>query len=636
MADQPKTPEVKTILGHPLGLYVLFFAEMWERFSFYGMKTLLILYMLNSFFWNNERASHLMGIYTFLAYGVPIIGGFLADRFFGAKKAVVYGAILLSMGHFLMVFSPMWCFYGALGLIIAGVGLLKPNISTQVGSLYKPDDPRRDGAFTIFYMGINLGAFFGPLICDWLRVHYGYHYGFGAAGVGMVFGLLVYIIGQRRLVEFNQEVPDEDPKKVAVAKTPEHPPHVVRDRVIVLLIVFAFVILFWAAFEQSGNSILVWADQHSNLRPFSTEPPPLTVPGEVTDAVETAGTSWAEYAIPSGWSQSFNPFFIITLAPVFAFLWMWLDKRKLQPSTPGKMVMGIFLVAVAYACLWPATAGENQPCSVQLAKLPIAFDVDQEGRISSPARDDDGKVKIGTAADDRVFYGATRLRYDATNEKLMLKGVLIDLDRYRLLAESAPEDFHDAVRDLEAKAKKKSNEVSGGEKWEVSEVIAAVPADFKIVGDEAEKALKWNAAEKTLTATAEINLRARTQLLACAAEPEFKTAVDKIYVESGKSRVSIWWLLLFFMVLTMGELCLSPVGLSLVTKLAPRRQVGLCMGGWFLATAIAEYAAHYFSGWWGKMTPDNFFMMFVIMCLVGAALMAVLIKTLKRMMHGVH
>ena len=287
MADQPKTPEVKTLFGHPMGLYVLFFAEMWERFSFYGMKTLLILYMLNSFFWSQERASHLMGIYTFLAYGVPVIGGFLADRFFGAKRAVIYGAILLSVGHLLMAFPPLPFFYTALGFIIAGVGLLKPNISTQVGSLYKPGDPRRDGAFTIFYMGINLGALIGPLICAWLKETYGYHAGFAAAGVGMFFGLIVYVIGQRRLVEFNQEVPDEDQEEIAAAHVPEHPPHVVRDRVIVLLVVFAFVILFWTAFEQSGNSLLVWADQHSNLRPFSAEPPPVTLPGEIVEAQKT-------------------------------------------------------------------------------------------------------------------------------------------------------------------------------------------------------------------------------------------------------------------------------------------------------------------------------------------------------------
>ena len=200
-------------LGHPRGLYVLFFTELWERFSFYGMKTLLVLYMINHFFWSQEDASGLLGTYAMLAYGLPVVGGFIADRWLGAKRAVVVGAILLSAGHICMAFEAMWCFYTALGLIIAGVGLLKPNVSTQVGSLYKPDDPRRDGAFTIFYMGINLGALIGPLLCDWLRVHYGYHYGFAAAGVGMILGLIVYVIGQRKLVEFRQDVSADQGKE---------------------------------------------------------------------------------------------------------------------------------------------------------------------------------------------------------------------------------------------------------------------------------------------------------------------------------------------------------------------------------------------------------------------------------------
>jgi len=178
------SPEPRTLFGHPYGLYTLFFTELWERFSFYGMRALLILYMVNHFFWSQEDASSLLGTYAALAYGVPVLGGLIADKYLGAKRAVIVGAVLLSIGHFMMAFEQMTVFYIALGFIIAGVGFLKPNISTQVGNLYKPDDPRRDGAFTIFYMGINLGALGGPLICDWLRIHYGWHYGFGAAGVG--------------------------------------------------------------------------------------------------------------------------------------------------------------------------------------------------------------------------------------------------------------------------------------------------------------------------------------------------------------------------------------------------------------------------------------------------------------------
>ena len=623
------------IFGHPKGLYVLFFTELWERFSFYGMKTLLMLYMINHFFWSQEDASSLLGTYAALAYGLPVVGGFIADRYLGAKRAVVLGGVLLTIGHFLMAFEPLPFFYTALGFIIAGVGLLKPNVSTQVGSLYQPGDPRRDGAFTIFYMGINLGALVGPLLCDWLRVHYGYHYGFAAAGVGMVLGLIVYVIGQRKLVEFNQDVGEaelnEESKPVEV-----HPPHVVRDRIIVLLVVFAFIIIFWTAFEQSPNAMLVWADKHTNLNLFSTEPPPVLLDGADTVAVDQADAGWwqgiedwfREPSMTSGQTQSFNPFFIITLAPIFAFFWLWLDRRKKQPSTPTKMVLGLALVAVAFGFMWPAAHLEERPSSAPLATLPTNLKVDDEGRLYSLEKDNKNE--------QRVYYGATRMTYDADEQTLHLDGVLADLDRLRLLAESAPSDFDSAVESLIAKAKQKQNESGSGEEWQVTETLASVPPGFVLVGGQASEVLEWDNATKSLIATGEIKERARIELLASAARPDFKAAIDKIYITSSEYRVSVWWLILFFLVLTMGELCLSPVGLSLVTKLAPAKHVGLFMGGWFLATAVAEKLAQVFGAWWGKMPPKDYFLIFVVMCGVGALLMAILIRSLKKKMHGVH
>ena len=622
------------LFGHPKGLYVLFFTELWERFSFYGMKTLLVLYMINHFFWSQEDASSLLGTYAALAYGLPVVGGFIADRYLGARRAVILGAVLLSIGHFLMAFEPLPFFYTALGFIIAGVGLLKPNVSTQVGSLYKPGDPRRDGAFTIFYMGINLGALIGPLICDWLRVTYGYHYGFAAAGFGMVLGLIVYVIGQRRLVEFRQDVGDAEPDKGS-RPTEVHPPHVVRDRIIVLLVVFAFIIVFWTAFEQSPNAMLVWADKHTNLRLASTEVVPVTL--EDVSAVTTGPAeedlgwwqkvkAWfGDPTMTSGQTQSFNPFFIIALAPVFAFFWIWLDRRKRQPSTPTKMVMGLALVAVAFGVMWPAAHLENRSSSAPLAAVPAGLDIDDEGRLYSVEREDDG-------SEERLYYGAKRLRYDATTQTLHLNGVLTDLDRFRVLACTAPEDFVAAVQKFaESTASQPSRE----------QRLESAPEGMRRLeieegeGKNRKTVLRWDPQTKLLTALAEIKTRARTEFLAAAAQPDFKAAVDKVYVDSSTYRVSVWWLILFFLVLTMGELCLSPVGLSLVTKLAPPKHVGLFMGGWFLATAIAEKVAQVFGAWWGKMPPFDYFTMFVVMCAVGALLMALLIRPLKRKMHGI-
>ncbi|MFQ5412644.1 MAG: hypothetical protein ACE5EC_10105, partial [Phycisphaerae bacterium] len=292
------------------------------------------------------------------------------------------------------------------------------------------------------------------------------------------------------------------------------------------------------------------------------------------------------------------------LAPVFAWFWLWLDRRRRQPSTPAKMVLGLAMVAVAFGVMWPAAKSESRPSSTYLAELPENLDLSQ--------------------------YGATRMNYDPNEKTLHMTGVLTDLDRLRMLAESAPADFKERVDSLV----KKSAELDEGA--ELIEAIESAPVGFDVVGEEAKKVLEWDASTNTLRVKGEIKKRAEVELLAMAAQPEFKKAVDKIYLDSSEFRISVWWLILFFMCLTCGELCLSPVGLSLVTKLAPAKHVGLFMGGWFLATAIAEKLAQVFGAYWGKMIPGQYFLIFVVMCGVGALLMAALIRPLKRMMHGVH
>src|SRR3954447_20976455 len=205
----------RTFLGHPLGLYVLFFTEMWERFSYYGMRALLMLYMVNYFKWSQKDASEIYKLYTSFVYVTPILGGYLADRFLGNKLAVIIGALLMAVGHFLMAFEEYEIFLAALIFLIFGNGFFKPNMSTQVGRLYPANDGRRDGAYTIFYMGINLGAFLSPLVCGWLSENTvgGFHSGFTMAGIGMVAGLVIYLVGQ----PFIREVPAEESRPTAEA-----------------------------------------------------------------------------------------------------------------------------------------------------------------------------------------------------------------------------------------------------------------------------------------------------------------------------------------------------------------------------------------------------------------------------------
>src|SRR6185312_6357379 len=268
----------KEILGHPVGLYVLFFTEMWERFSYYGMRALLVLYMTQALFLHPETAatvlgyagikhgleavfgplstqalsSQLYGLYTGLVYFTPFFGGILADRLIGQRRSVYIGGVLMAIGHFMMAFENM--FFLALLFLILGNGFFKPNISTQVGSLYAEGDHRRDGAFTIFYMGINLGALFSPLVCGTLGQRVGWHYGFAAAGVGMMFGLLVYHFGRHTL-------PVEDIRERLVETHQEEQPLSSDDwkKIIALIILCTVNVLFWGVYEQQGNTLQLWA-----------------------------------------------------------------------------------------------------------------------------------------------------------------------------------------------------------------------------------------------------------------------------------------------------------------------------------------------------------------------------------------
>jgi POT family proton-dependent oligopeptide transporter len=495
-----------------------------------------------------------------------------------------------------MAFEPLPFFYAALTLIAIGVGFLKPNVSTQVGALYRPEDHRRDSAFTIFYMGINLGAFLGPIICGWLRIKYGFHYGFAAAGVGMAVGLFVYLLGHRRLIEYQQFSSATSPTESQESVLPRR---VVRDRVVVLLIVFAFVILFWMAFEQSANALIVWADKHTNLRPFDADPPPAEI---APAAVSGGSTNWSEWEIGADQTQSFNPFFIIAFAPILAFFWTWLDRHKRQPSTPAKIAIGIGLVGVAFAVLIPAASRENRASSVPLAAIPDGVDL---GR-----------------------YGATRLKFHQEAGRLHMHGVLPDVDRLQMLAETAPDEFVSKVESLA----EQSDTVALPQRHHLD----SVPSGLDIVGVQAAATFEWDAATKTLTVNKRIGERARLELLATTANPQFKAAVDELFVLSSRYRVSLWWLIAHFSILTLAELCLSPVGLSLVTKIAPPKYVGLFMGGWFLSSAAAEYLAHgVFGGKWGSMPPGTYFLIFTVICGVGAGLMALFVPAMKRMMHGV-
>jgi POT family proton-dependent oligopeptide transporter len=445
--------KTKQLFGHPRGLSFLFATEMWERFSYYGMRALLVLYLtkylllpghseqviglatlksgLEGVFGPLETqpfASQVYGLYTALVYLTPVFGGLLADRVLGQRRTVVIGAALMALGHFLMAFEHLLLI--ALSTLIVANGLFKPNISTQVGGLYAEGDPRRDRAYSIFYVGINVGAFLAPLVCGTLGEELGWHYGFGAAGVGMLIGLATYLYGLRELP------PDELQK--AKAAHHERDPLTAEDwrAIMALLVLFIPNTLFWATYEQQGNTIALWADAHTDRS---------------IDLLFWRGE------IPVTWFQAFNPFMIFAFTPLVVELWAIQSRRGREPSTVTKMAMGCFGVALSY-----------------LVMVAAAFDAGSAGKAS------------------------------------------------------------------------------------------------------------W------------------------------------------------LWLFVYFVIITIGELYLSPVGLSLVSKVAPARAVSLMMGVWLSTSFIGNFGAGWLGSYWSSMEKANFFLMIAGVAAVAGVAILLLNRPLRK------
>jgi proton-dependent oligopeptide transporter, POT family len=378
-SDPCALEQQKTILGHPRGLFVLFFAEMWERFSYYGMRALLIFYLVQHWMFSDQQASVIYGAYTALVYIAPVVGGYLADRYLGQRKAVLFGAVLLTFGHFLMAVegeggqqgAALNVFWLALSFIIVGSGFLKANISVMVGQLYPRTDVRRDPAYTIFYMGINLGAALGSLLAGYLGQTYGWAYGFGAAGVGMLLGLAVFVLGKPLLMGRGES---RDPQRLAarvlgirfewllyvasflsvglvwfmiqqqklvgvllggagvvlvgyvlytaVFRLPQED----RDRILAALYLIIGSILFWALFEQAGASLNLYTDR-------------------------SVDRTFLGMTVPASMFQSINAIYIVLLGPVFAWLWLALGRRGLEPSAPAKFALAVVQVGLGFLVL---------------------------------------------------------------------------------------------------------------------------------------------------------------------------------------------------------------------------------------------------------------------------------------------
>ena len=434
----------RQILGHPRGLFLLFGTELGERFSYYGMRAILVLYLTDKTIngglgWSTRDALDLYGIYTGLVYITPLIGGWLADNFLGQRRSILIGGALMAAGQFTLALpadmigmSTLHSFYLGLALLIAGNGLFKPNISTMVGELYQEGDNRRDGAFTIFYMGINIGALLAGIIVGSVTGEFGWKSGFIVAGIGMVISLIMQIsLAQSWLGDIGRE-----PSAIReLARQKSHRKEEF-DRIKVILVMSVFTIVFWAGFEQAGGLMNIYTQQYTDRMIGGFE-------------------------IPAAWFQSLNPFFIITLAPILAILWVKLGKR--EPNSPVKFALAMFFLALGFLCMIGAVMQQNGDTSVKTSML---------------------------------------------------------------------------------------------------------------------------------------------------------------------------WLVGAFFFHTLGELCLSPIGLSLVTKLAPLRLASLMMGAWFGCTAIANYVAGYVGSHVGELGAMAIFSGIAVTAIISGVILLLFSNTLVRWMHG--
>ncbi|MEP6908371.1 MAG: peptide MFS transporter [Pseudoxanthomonas sp.] len=304
--------------GHPRGLTILFLTEMWEMFSFFGMRAILVYYMTKHLDMQQEYASLVYGAYAAFVYFTPVFGGVIADRWLGKARAVVIGGSLMALGHFMMSFESL--FYPALCMIALGNGLFLPSLASQIQGLYRDGDPRSKSAYNIYYVGINLGAFIAPLICGTLGEAYGWHWGFAAAGFGMLLSLVIYLYGRRYL-------PAEPARGAEASAARPSLDRAARDRLLMLLGIAGIVVIFRGAYEQVGNTIALWAD---------------------TGIDRQLGIGWT---IPMTWFISLDPLFVFAFTPVLVARWTRLAQRGIETPLLGRMAFGAAVVAISFLAL---------------------------------------------------------------------------------------------------------------------------------------------------------------------------------------------------------------------------------------------------------------------------------------------
>jgi POT family proton-dependent oligopeptide transporter len=578
-ATLPTEGQKETLFGHPVGLYTLFFAEMWERFSYYGMRALLTLYMIKGFLAMNDDASYVVyGAYTSMVYATPFIGGMLADRLLGARRAVVMGGLLMAAGHLMMTVEQAWAFYLALALLIAGNGFFKPNISTMVGQLYAPGSPKRDGGFTIFYMGINLGGALAPLVCGYVGEVYGWHYGFGLATIGMLIGTAIFVAPTRltqALIIAGALVTSG-----SLLKFQDNPYSLIVNIFVAAALLCSGVVAF-VALGRGGV-------------PREAGAPPVAARGKPV---------WPVYlgtlvAIPI-FMQIVQPTNTLTLGalgtwdlagllliPFGVLAFGWLIFEAIRSKKVERQRMWVVLILTFFSLLFWAFAEQAGSSLNNFTDRNVDRVIEQRTATASD---------VGTSLEMRVPIqtGDPALAQlpPLTQEQLGYRNgdqpplTMSALDAMRTRAGAA--DAGEADKRTRWTVSPDSQGMGvGGSEIPTSQFQAANPIYILIFGllftmlwtFLGTRGLEPNTAVKFALGLLQLGLG-------------FGVLWYGASQADARGMVAVSWLLLGYLLQTTGELCLSPVGLSMITKLSPRRLVSTVMGAWFLATAFAQYLA---------------------------------------------
>ncbi|WP_452225112.1 peptide MFS transporter [Lacinutrix chionoecetis] len=508
----------KLLMGHPSGLFVLFFTEMWERFSYYGMRAILVLFLTSAIIdggwaWSREDALGLYGTYTMLVYFSPIIGGFLADKFLGYRRAVAIGALIMTLGHAAMALDTPWSLYLGIGLLVAGNGLFKPNITSIINGVYVNAQDKKDGAFTIFYMGVNAGAFLGILLCGYIGETVGWHYGFGLAGIFMFLGMIQFWLAQKifgkiglspsETVDYVDAIPNGDEEEI---KAEVVPAKVQRDRYIVVGILAFFTIFFWAAFEQAGGSMTIFAADYTDR----------VLIGNSANIFRIANT-------------------LLTVVPlvIITYVLFQLFRITFSKYKVSNLALGLSFTIIWAIVIWML---KNQ-FTQESTEIPASW----FGILNS-------------------FY-----------------------------------------------------------------IIAFAPLVSKIWES------KYNPSATVKFGIGLILLGLGFGILAYGSA--------SIPQGAQTASVSIIWLILAYLLHTLGELSLSPVGLSYVSKLVPAAKIGLMFGLWYIAIGLGNKAAGSMGGMIDSITAEydmsTFFLIFTIVPILAGLILIGLTPIVKKLMHGV-